>query len=128
MSDPEWLKKYKPLNDVLVEYGWFIAPFMIGSDFQRLEKVVDAIRQTAPKTDEERQKAESTIYHALCDVVFHPGFRARGVWYGLQLKHFKEYSLIYESGIFAYFKREYTASVLCLLPLWKECCCPVTDG
>jgi hypothetical protein len=52
----------------------------------------------------------------LLDPVFHPNFRARATWIGLKLDHFREFSHLYESGIFAYYKREYVAAITCMLP------------
>jgi hypothetical protein len=40
----------------------------------------------------------------------------RFVWLGLQLDHFKEFSHLYESGVFAYYKREYIAAITSMLP------------
>ena len=32
--NPEWLDKYRPLSGVLMEYGWFVAPFLVGWEFK----------------------------------------------------------------------------------------------
>lgn len=113
--DPEWLAKYKLLSDVLMEYGWFVAPYIIGSEFRRIEAVAEHARSHAPQTNDDRRLIEAMIHEALCDTVFHPNYRARTVWLGLKLDHFRDYSHIYESGIFAYYKRDYIGAALCLL-------------
>jgi hypothetical protein len=113
--NPEWLTKYKPLSDVLMEYGWFVAPFIVGYEFRRIEAVAEHAMNHPPQTSDEKRLIEDMIHEALCETVFHPNYRARAVWLGLKLDHFKDYSHIYESGIFAYYKRDYIGSALCLL-------------
>jgi hypothetical protein len=112
---PDWLVKYKPLSNVLMEYGWFVPPFIIGSEFHRIEAVAEHARKRAPVTGDDRRLIEAMIHEALCDTVFHPNYRARAVWLGLKLAHFRDYSHIYESGIFAYYKHDYIGSALCLI-------------
>jgi hypothetical protein len=113
--NPEWLAKYKPLSDVLMEYGWFVAPFIIGSEFRSIEAVAEHAKNHPPQNSDDRRLIEVMIHEALCETVFHPNYRARAIWLGLKLDHFKDYSHIYESGIFAYYKRDYIGSSLCLL-------------
>jgi len=98
-----------------MEYGWFVASFLVGWEFNKLETLVDDLRSHPPMTDGDRIGAEERIYRALCDVAFHHNYRARSVWLGLKLPHFSDYSHIYESGIFAYYKRDFISAILCLL-------------
>ncbi len=114
LMDPEWLAKFKPLSDVLMEYGWFVAPYIIGAEFRVIEGVVEHVKNHPPQTSDDRRVIETMIHDALCEPVYHPNYRARAVWLGLKLDHFREYSHIYESGIFAYYKRDYIGSALCL--------------
>lgn len=113
--DPEWLAKYKPLSDVLMDYGWFVAPFILSPEFRRIEAVAEHARNHVPQTSEDKRRIEAMIHEALCDTVFHPNYRSRAVWLGLKLDHFRDYSHIYESGIFAYYKHDYIGATLCLL-------------
>ncbi len=113
--NPQWLEKYKPLSDVLMEYGWFVAPFLVGWEFKGVEAVVEHIKTHPPANPDDRLRIEAMIHQSLCDTVFDPGYRARPIWVGLRLDHFREYSHIYESGIFSYYKRDYIGAILCLL-------------
>ncbi len=113
--NPVWLAKYGPLSQIFMGYGWFVAPFLIGAEFEVVEKTADYISKNPPQSDQDRKDIEERIYKALLEPVFHSGYRARATWYGNQLNHMKDFNHLYESAIFAYYKREYPASVLCLL-------------
>jgi hypothetical protein len=32
--NPQWLAKYRPISDAFMAYGWFVAPFLIGAEFE----------------------------------------------------------------------------------------------
>ncbi|MEI9899206.1 MAG: hypothetical protein WDN31_02685 [Hyphomicrobium sp.] len=113
--NPEWLAKYKPLSDAFMTYGWFVAPFIIGAEFKEVEETAAYIAAHPPADDRDRQAIEDRIYRALCEPTFHPVNRARATWYGNQLRHFREFNHLYESAMFAYYKREYASAVLLLL-------------
>jgi hypothetical protein len=113
--NPEWLAKYRPLSDIFMEYGWFVAPFLIGAEFEIVEEAAGRISKNPPQTFQERKDIEDQIYRALAEPVFNPGYRARATWYGNQLEHLRDFNHLYESAIFSYYKREYAPSVLCLL-------------
>jgi hypothetical protein len=113
--NPQWLAKYRPISDVFMEYGWFVAPFLIGAEFKVVEDTADYIFQHPPQNDQDRRDIETRIYRALAEPVFQPGYRARATWYGNQLNHLKDFNHLYESAIFSYYKREYPQAVLCLL-------------
>jgi hypothetical protein len=112
----DWVPKFTAYSRQLLEYGWFVAPFILGSDFSRVEKVTIEIGRHPTPNQAEREQLEKHIFFSLLDPVFHPNWRARAVWFGLKLDHFKEFSHLYESGIFSYYKREYAATITCLLP------------
>lgn len=113
--DPKWLATYKPLSDLFMTYGWFVAPYIIGAEFAEVEQTAEYIRNNPPQNDQDRSVVENKIYNALCDAVFHPVNRARATWYGNKLNYFRNFNHLYESAIFSYYKREYAQSVLCLL-------------
>lgn len=113
--NPEWLANYRPISAAFMEYGWFVAPFMIGAEFKTVRDTADYISQHPPQNEQERRDIESRIYHALVEPVFHSEYRARASWYGNQLNHLKDFNHLYESAIFSYYKREYPQAVLCLL-------------
>ena len=113
--NPEWLRTYQPMSTKLMAYGWFLPSYLLGGDFEKIRKLCDHIDANLPADQTSRQEIEGRIYHVMLDIVFHPNFRARGVWHGVKLPHFKEFSHIYESAIFAYYKREYAACILLLL-------------
>jgi len=113
--NPEWLRIYRPMSAKLMAYGWFLPTYLIGSDFEKIRKLCDEIDSNPPVGHQARQAIEDNIYHVMLDIVFYPNYRARGVWHGIKLPHFKEFSHIYESAIFAYYKREYAGCILLLL-------------
>lgn len=115
-QNEDWVPKYRTYNTHLIEYGWFVAPFILNQDFSKLESVVNTIAQHPSPTQDQRVQLEKYIFLTLLTPVFHPNFRARFVWVGLQLDHFKEFSHLYETGIIAYYKREYIAAITCMLP------------
>lgn len=113
--NPEWLRKYQPMSTALMEYGWFLPTYLIGSDFEKIEKLCAKIEANPPSNQAERQSVEDHIYYVMIDIAFHANWRTRAVSYGMRLPHFREFSHIYESGIFSYYKREYPACILLLL-------------
>lgn len=115
MTDLAWIAKYRTITDAFMDYGWFVAPFMIGAEFQAVEKMADELSSNPPTTDADRKDVEDRIYKVLCEPVFNTGYRARSTWYGSQLNHLKEFNHLYESAMFSYYKREYAQSALCLL-------------
>jgi hypothetical protein len=110
-----WLTKYRPLSDVFMTYGWFVAPFLIGAEFETVEKTAAYITENPPQSDQDRRNIEERIYRSLVEPSFNPGYRARATWYGNQLNHMRDFNHLYEASIFSYFKREYAQAVLCLL-------------
>ena len=96
-------------------YGWFVPTYLLGIDMEKIEKLCADIDQNPPQSEDERRVVEARIHTVMLGIVFHPNFRARGVWHGVKLKHFRSYSHIYEMAIFAYYKREYAACILLLL-------------
>jgi hypothetical protein len=113
--DSPWIRDYKSVTARLVKFGWFVPPFMLGFEFDRIRKVADEIAAAPPLSEDDRRATEQKIYLALCDSVFHPNYRAHHVVLALRLNYLSEYSHIYESAIFAYYKREYMACIVCLL-------------
>lgn len=114
--NPEWLKRYEPLCRTLLDYGWFVAPYLIGQDFEKVKKLCSALDNQPPTTAHQRKTAEGHIDYILSDIAFHPGFRAFFVFRATELSALKEFSHLYEEAIICYYKREYAASVLTLLP------------
>ena len=78
--------------------------------------MANEIAQHPDPNPTEREQLEKSVFFSLLDPVFHPNFRAREIWFGLKLDHFKEFSHLVESGIFSYYKREYPAAITCMLP------------
>jgi hypothetical protein len=114
--NPDWLKNYEPLCNTLLEYGWFVAPYLIGKDFEKVKELCLKLNSHPPTSEKERKSAEESIDYVLSDIAFHPGFRAFFVFRSMEVSDLKEYSHLYEEAIICYYKREYAASVLTLLP------------
>ncbi|MBI3699180.1 MAG: hypothetical protein HY242_01865 [Afipia sp.] len=111
----QWINEYPVITSKLENYGWFVAPFIVGEEFTELKALVGYIDANPPNGDADRKAIEGKIFERLCDVAFSNQVRARYVWLGLQTPHFKEYSHLYESAIFSYYKREYPAAIALLL-------------
>lgn len=114
--NPVWLEKYPRLSKTLLDYGWFVAPYMLGRDFERLEQLCGHIESAPPATDAGRKQVEELIDGLLGEIAFHPQFRAFFVFRSLQLQHVKEYSHLFESAVHSYYRREYLPATLTLLP------------
>jgi hypothetical protein len=113
--DSSWVRDYKSVTERLGKFGWFVPPFMLGFEFDRIRRVADEIAAAPPLTVDDRRATEQKIYLALCDSVFHPNYRAHHVTLAFRLNYLSEYSHLYESAIFAYYKREYMACIVRLL-------------
>lgn len=109
------LQKQRDISNTFMDYGWFVAPYLIMHEFKKVEEAADFIAQNPPQNDHDRKDIEDRIYHSLKEPVFNSGYRARATWYGNQLNHLKDFNHLYESAIFSYYKREYAPAVLSLL-------------
>lgn len=114
ISENMRLKSFPSLTSLLSDYGWFVPPFINGEEHRRIENLVDYIHANPPIDDDARRSTENKIHKELLDVVFSCQVRARYVWLALRTPHISKYSHLYESAVFAYYKREY-AAVICLL-------------
>jgi hypothetical protein len=115
MSDQQRLNEYPALTPVLMDYGWFVAPFINGQEHDRIKALVAYIQASPPADDAAKRATEDRIHQEFLDVAFNPQVRARYVWLALRTPHISEYSHLYESAVFAYYKREYAAAVCLLL-------------
>lgn len=111
----QWIQKYPIITAKLEDYGWFVAPYVVGEEFAELNALSQFIDANPPADLNAKRVIEQKIFERLCDVAFSNQVRARYVWLGLQTPHFKEYSHLYESAIFSYYKREYPAAIALLL-------------
>ena len=98
-----------------MDYGWFVAPFINGEEHERIKKLVAYIKANPPADDAAKRVIENRIHKEFLDVAFNVKVRARYVWLALRTPHISNYSHLYESAVFAYYKREYAAGVCLLL-------------
>lgn len=115
MSHQQRLNEYPALTPVLMEYGWFVAPYINGNEHERIKMLVAYIQANPPANDAAKRAIEDGIHKEFLDVAFSPQVRARYVWLALRTPHIRDYSHLYESAVFAYYKREYAAGVCLLL-------------
>lgn len=115
--DPYWLEHYKPISKILLQYGWFVPPYIQGKDFDRIAKYCGEIEKKAPSNDKEKVEVEKTINFILSDIAFHPNFRSFFVYRSKELPHIKEYSHLYENSILNYYKQDYISCVLTMLTI-----------
>ncbi len=117
--NPAWIAKFRPLTELFMDYGWFVAPFLVGAELSDIEEAADWIRLNPPADNAARKLIEARIYKALCEPAFSTTYRARAVWYGNQLPHLSDFNHLYEVAIFSYYKREYAQSVCTLLTVFE---------
>lgn len=115
MSQQQRLMEYPALTQELMNYGWFVAPFINGYEHERIKDLLSHIQTNPPTDDAAKHAIEDNIHRVFLDVTFNVQVRARYVWLALQTPHIVEYSHLYESAVFAYYKREYAAGVCLLL-------------
>jgi hypothetical protein len=115
MPQQQRLNEYHAMTPVLMDYGWFVPPFINGKEHERIKKLVDNIQANPPADDAAKRAIEEKIHKEFLDVAFSVQARARYVWLGLRTPHIYDYSHLYESAVFAYYKREYAAGVCLLL-------------
>lgn len=63
--NPTWIAKYKPLSDIFMDYGWFVAPFIFGNEFKVVEETANFIQTHPPQNAADRKVIEERIYRAL---------------------------------------------------------------
>lgn len=112
----EWLDKYGPLCNTLLQLGWFVPPFITGADFGRVEKICIFLNESETLTNVEKKDVDQRIDYIISDIAFHPNYRAFYVSRALEMDHIKEFSHLYEQAVICYYKREYSSSILTLLP------------
>jgi hypothetical protein len=115
MDHQQRIDDYPSLTLVLMGYGWFIAPFINGEEHARVKSLVAYIQANPPPDDAAKRAIEDKIHREFLDVAFSNQVRARYVWQALRTPHVREYSHLYESAVFAYYKREYAGAVCLLL-------------
>ena len=111
----ERIRKYPTLSAKLEPYGWFVAPFIVGAEFDRIATFAETLDKRPPADDHARSIVERRIYLELADSAYSNQVRARYVWLALQTPVLREYSHLYEFAVFSYYKREYPAAITLLL-------------
>jgi len=115
MTQQQRISEYQTISKQLMDYGWFVAPFVDGREHDRIKTLAAYIAANPPPDDAARKAIEDKIHVELLDVTFSTRVRARYVWLALRTPHIREYSHLYEGAIFAYYKREYAAAACLLL-------------
>ena len=115
MSQQQRLNEYPALTPVLMDYGWFVAPYINGGEHERIKTLVTYIQANPPSDGAAKHAIEDKIHKEFLDVAFSAQVRARYVWLALRTPHISDYSHLYESAVLAYYKREYAAAVCLLL-------------
>jgi hypothetical protein len=86
-----------------------------GEEHERIKILVAYIQANPPADDDAKRAIEDKIHKEFLDVAFNVQVRARYVWLALRTPHISDYSHLYESAVFEYYKREYAAAVCLLL-------------
>lgn len=115
MDIPVWVQKYKAVTTTFMNYGWFVPPFMMQTEFDAAERLAQWLNANPPHNDQDRKDHEEKIYRMLVEPAYNTNYRARGIWYAAQLDHLKKFNHLYESAIFSYYKHEYAQTVVSLL-------------
>ena len=119
MSEEKEILDLQKLTTVLMDYGWFVPPFVIQSEVKALSALTAKVAASPPTTDADKRKVEDEIHTHLMDAALSPQLRARFVWYAMRTPHLREYSHIIESAVHAYYKRQYAATVCLLLTAFE---------
>jgi hypothetical protein len=115
LNEQQRINDYPALTPALMGYGWFIAPYINSQEHDRVKNLVAYIQANPPGDNAAKQAIEDRIHREFLDVAFSNQVRARYVWQALRTPHIREYSHLYESAVFAYYKREYAGAVCLLL-------------
>jgi len=115
LNQQQTINEYPALTPALMDYGWFIAPYINGEEYDRVKNLVAYIQANPPPDNAAKQAIEDKIHREFLDVAFSNQVRARYVWQALRTPHIREYSHLYESAVFAYYKCEYAGAVCLLL-------------
>jgi hypothetical protein len=70
MSQQQRLNEYPALTPVLMDYGWFVAPYINGEEHERIKKLVAYIQANPPADDAAKRAIEDNINKEFLDVAF----------------------------------------------------------
>jgi hypothetical protein len=113
--NPQWLSQFPSLSITLMKFGWFVAPLINGAEFDRLQAVCKRLQSVDMAKPADVLRGEIEIFHVLGEAAHHPNYRARFVRLAMRIRHVSEFSHLYESAVFAFFKREYAAAIVLML-------------
>jgi len=118
MNDPmpQFIADFKEVSSILLEYGWFISPYMTGGEFEKIHDFCSKIRDSTSKGNVDKKAITENINLIMTDIIFQPSYRAFFVFRSKELPYIKEYSYFLERSILHYYKRDFLSCVLCLLP------------
>ncbi|MGG4495638.1 hypothetical protein [Brevibacillus reuszeri] len=115
-SNQEFIVKFKLMSEVLMDYGWFASPYMMGLDFDSLHTFCQALKEQGKVSDVDKKDIQDRVNDYMLDVMFHPNYRAFYMIRGKDLPHIQEFSHHLERAVIHYYKQDYLSCVLCLLP------------
>lgn len=119
MSEEQEIRDLQNLTAVLMDFGWFVPPFIMRGEVSDVETLTNELGAKPPVNAAEKKAAEERIHRLLMDAALSTKLRARFVWLAMRTPYVQEYSHIYESAVHAYYKREYAAAICLLLPLFE---------
>src|SRR6202034_4724842 len=70
MSQQQRLNEYPALTPGLMDYGWFVAPYINGKEHERIKRLVAYIQANPPVDDAARRAIEDNIHKEFLDVAF----------------------------------------------------------
>ena len=70
MSQQQRLNELTALTPVLMDYGWFVAPYINGKEHERIKKLVAYIQANPPADDAAKRAIEDNIHKEFLDVAF----------------------------------------------------------
>lgn len=62
MSQQQRINEYSGLTSQLMDYGWFVAPFIFGEEHERIKKLAAYITANPPADNTARQAIEDKIH------------------------------------------------------------------
>lgn len=109
-----FLTQFNAANEILIDFGWIVSPFMIQKDFNKVFDLAQKIKEE--DNEEDRIRIAESINRLLSDIIFHPLFRSFSVYRAQNLSHLNKFSHHIERAILHYYKEDYFSAVHCLVP------------
>lgn len=115
MDELDEMYQFSKVVEILLDYGWVLTPFIIGGDFQKIQRLISTIEGKV-LSDGEKDSFKKELYVLLTDITFSVSTRSFFVFRAKEVKHIQSFSHHIERALLHYYNNDYFSTVLCLLP------------